>query len=158
MCVQSAPPEVPLSLISLLLPPLPPFTHTASNSSHFSRKVTSFVTALSFFLSFLQKPFCISAVSLVLSPTHRLFPFLCFLIRCFVLSPPHSGYLSITFFCSFFSFNIFSSTVALSCLQDLLHNSKAFSITQEPLPSFPSEKGLKVLGLNFYRPHKTPPL
>lgn len=72
MCVQSAPPEVPLSLISLLLTP---FTHTLHLIPlTFPEKPLFFITALFFRLSILPKNILyIYAMSLVLSPTHCLF-------------------------------------------------------------------------------------
>lgn len=115
-CVCNPHPPKCLCLSSRFCCPLPTHslthtkTHTVSNSSHFSRKAPSFVIALFFFLSVLQKTFFLSAVFLLSCHPHPVcFHSSVFLFCILSFFFTHPGCLSITDFCSLsYLFNIFS--------------------------------------------------
>ena len=131
VCVQSAPPEVPLSLISLLLTP---FTHTLHLIPlAFPEKPPFFIIALFFCLSNLPKKYSIYFCRVSCLVTHTLsvlVPVFFFYILSF--SPPHSGCLfNHRLLFTFYSFSIFCTALD--------------PMTQQPLPLFQCEKGSKFL-------------
>lgn len=132
----STPPEVALSLISVLQPP-PTHTHSLFPLT-FSQKHST-----SFFLSIFQKHSVLLPGLLSCHP-HTVYLHSSVFLFDTLSSPPSRA----DFSSLFNSFNIFPPALAPSCLQDHLQNSEDLSINKRP--PFQSEKGLKVLGHSFY--------